>query len=101
MHVLTLYAHPNPNSFCHAILDQFTAGLKEAGHTTRVVDLYAIRFNPVSGIKDFAGFERVFSYGFVFALTPEGWRGEIKGRVPLLHHEKALIITPTLFRQED
>ena len=46
-------------------------------------------------------FERVFSYGDAYALTPEGWRGEVNGRIPLLHHEKALIMTPTLFREED
>jgi NAD(P)H-dependent FMN reductase len=43
MRVLTVYAHPNPKSFCHAILEQFTKGLAEAGHTSEVVDLYAIR----------------------------------------------------------
>jgi NAD(P)H dehydrogenase (quinone) len=37
----------------------------------------------------------------VYALTPEGWRGEMKGRVPLLQHEKALIINTTLFSKED
>lgn len=31
MRVLTVYAHPNPKSFCHAILEQFTKGLAEAG----------------------------------------------------------------------
>jgi NAD(P)H dehydrogenase (quinone) len=190
MKVLTVYAHPNPKSFCHAVLERFTAGLKDAGHTSEVVDLYAIRFNPVFGMRDFAGFihesipvdvleqmnlkqrildssggflqrfvvsrwlernpdpvamaklirsqmpkdivaqqekiaqaqalafiapvfwchfpailkgwfERVFNYGFAFALTPEGWRGEVKGRVPLLRHEKALIITPTLFKEDN
>ena len=45
-------------------------------------------------------FERVFNYGFAFALTPEGWRGDVRGRVPLLHHEKALIISPTLFKED-
>ena len=33
MRVLTVYAHPNPKSFCHAILQQFTKGLKDVGHT--------------------------------------------------------------------
>lgn len=42
MHVLTICAHPNPQSFCHAVLDQFTAGLREAGHSSEVIDLYAI-----------------------------------------------------------
>lgn len=52
MHVLTIYAHPNPKSFCHAILDQFTAGLLEGGHTSEVADLYAIGFDPVHRQRD-------------------------------------------------
>ena len=46
-------------------------------------------------------FERVFSYGDAYALTRVGWGGEAKGRVPLLHHEKALVISTTLFKEED
>ena len=189
MRVLTVYAHPNPKSFCHAILQQFTRGLEEAGHVSEVVDLYAIHFDPVFRMQDFASyvhesmsleileemnlkqrvldsaggpiqrfvaarwlrnkdsravakfihahrpkdvvaqweklenaqglafiapvfwlhfpailkgwFERVFAYGDAYALTPEGWRGDAKGRVPLLHHERALVISTTLFREED
>jgi NAD(P)H dehydrogenase (quinone) len=189
MRVLTVYAHPNPKSFCHAILERFTKGLEDAGHVSEVVDLYAIRFDPVFRMQDFASyvhesmpsdilermnlkqrvldsaggpirrfvashllrnkdsvavakfihehrpkdivaqweklknaqglafiapvfwlhfpailkgwFERVFSYGDAYALTSEGWRGEAKGRVPLLHHEKALVISTTLFTEED
>lgn len=52
MHELTVCAHPNPKSFCHAVLDQFTAGLREAGHSTEVVDLYAIGFDPVIRPRD-------------------------------------------------
>jgi NAD(P)H dehydrogenase (quinone) len=33
-------------------------------------------------------------------LRPEGWKGEIGGRIPLLKHEKALIINTTLFNEE-
>jgi NAD(P)H dehydrogenase (quinone) len=189
MKVLTVYAHPSPKSFCHAILQQFTQGLKEAGHTSEVIDLYAIHFDPVFRTQDFASyvhpsmpleileemhlkqhmldsaggpiqrfaasvwlrdkdtvqvakfihdhrpkdvieqweklqnaqglafiapvfwlhfpailkgwFERVFAYGDAYALTVEGWRGEAKGRIPLLHHEKALVISTTLFKEED
>jgi NAD(P)H dehydrogenase (quinone) len=185
MKVLTVYAHPNPKSFCRAILQQFTKGLEDAGHASEVVDLYAIRFDPVfrvqdfpsyvhedmpleilermnlkQAVLDFAGgpirrfvasrwlrdkdlrtvarfihdhrpkdvlaqwnkvkaaeglafiapvywlhfpailkgwFERVFAYGDAYALTPEGWNGDAKGRVPLLHHQKALVISTTLF----
>ena len=46
-------------------------------------------------------FERVFAYGDAYALTPEGWHGEVKGRVPLLRHKKALAISTTLFKEED
>ena len=56
MRVLTVYAHPNPKSFCHAILQQFTRGLEEAGHVSEVVDLYAIRFDPVFRMQDFASY---------------------------------------------
>jgi NAD(P)H dehydrogenase (quinone) len=181
MKVLTVYANPNPRSFCHAILEQFSRGLKDAGHTNEVVDLYAIKFDPVLKLRDytnwidettpietlkamihssgnklewffaerwlrnkdifhvmklvkwfrpkdvleqqkkigeaqalaiiapvwFVGFpailkgwiERVFTYGFAFHLTQEGWQGEIGGRVPLFKHEKALIISTTLFNE--
>ena len=189
MNILTVYAHPNPKSFCHAILQQFTKGLEDAGHTSEVVDLYAIRFDPVFRTQDYASyvhesmpleileqmnlkqhvldsaggpiqrfiasrwlrnkdtvtvakfihehrpkdviiqweklknaqglafiaptfwlhfpailkgwFERVFAYGDAYALTPVGWNGEAKGRVPLLHHEKALVISTTLFSEKD
>ena len=56
MKVLTVFANPSPKSFCHAILRQFTKGLEDAGHTSEVVDLYAIRFNPVFRTQDFASY---------------------------------------------
>ena len=46
-------------------------------------------------------FERVFSYGDAYSLTLEGWDGKVSGRIPLLNHEKALIMTPTIFQEED
>jgi NAD(P)H dehydrogenase (quinone) len=41
--------------------------------------------------------ERVFTLGFAFGLSPEGWRGDVRGRIPLLRHEKALVIQTTIF----
>ncbi|MFM2417990.1 MAG: hypothetical protein RL385_2713 [Pseudomonadota bacterium] len=41
--------------------------------------------------------ERVFSLGFAFGFTADGWRGDLDGRVPLLHLRKALIINTTIF----
>ncbi len=56
MKALIVYAHPNPQSFNHAILESFTAGLKEAGHTFEVSDLYAQGFDPRFTGADFAQF---------------------------------------------
>ena len=39
MNVLTIFAHPGPQSFCHAVLDRFDTGLRDAGHTNEIVDL--------------------------------------------------------------
>jgi NAD(P)H dehydrogenase (quinone) len=56
MKILIIYAHPNPMSFTHAILDNFVKGIKEAGHQFEVVDLYKIKFNPVFQDMDYAYF---------------------------------------------
>ena len=52
MNVLVVYAHPYDKSFNHAILEQVEGGLREAGHTVEVVDLYAINFDPVLSARD-------------------------------------------------
>lgn len=189
MKVLTIYAHHNPRSFCHAVLESFCAGLNDAGHSNEVIDLHAMGFDPVfrdhdgpnwiddsvpddvleymkvekslteaagnparrwllkrwiggldargiirkiraaGGPSDvaaqqekvaraealafispvyFVGFpaimkgwiERVFTLGFAFALRPEAWRGDISGRLPLLTHKKALIISTTIWDEK-
>jgi NAD(P)H dehydrogenase (quinone) len=185
MKVLTVYAHQNPRSFCHAVLERFTAGLADAGHENEVVDLYASKFDPVFRDRDAASYtsgnvppdilelmdleqqvltscrgpvqrflatramrgksdaeiaalirsrmpkdvlvqqqkvaaadalafiapihfcsfpamlkgwiDRVFTLDFAFGLTSEGWRGDINGRIPLLRHQRALIMTSTIF----
>jgi NAD(P)H dehydrogenase (quinone) len=56
MKVLIIYAHPNPMSFTHAVLDNFVRGLTEAGHQYDIVDLYKIKFNPVLQDMDYAFF---------------------------------------------
>ena len=50
--MLTVFAHPNPQSFCRALLDRFDAGLRDAGHTNEIVDLYAIGFDPILRQRD-------------------------------------------------
>ena len=190
MKVLVVYAHPVPTSFNHAILESFTKGLKEVGHEFEVVDLHAIKFDPIlkpielgacitedmsewlmerldlrkmvlygaggpiqrfimkrwmrdKSLSDIARFihkklkkpkdvlehqekvaksdaialisptwwnnfptilkgwiERVFSYGFAYALTEKGWLGDVEGRIPLLKLKKALIISTLFFKEE-
>jgi NAD(P)H dehydrogenase (quinone) len=186
MKVLTVFAHPGRGSFCHAVLERFDSGLRDAGHANEVLDLYKIKFDPVLRERDwpnwmdadapeevieglhleermlgeargplgrflvkrligdrdtrgiirllqarfrpkdvlaqqekvasaqalafiapvwFVGFpailkgwiERVFTLGFAFGVSAAAWRGDIRGRSPLLKHEKALIIQTTIF----
>jgi NAD(P)H dehydrogenase (quinone) len=56
MKVLVIYAHFNPKSFNHAILEAFTKGLKDGGHTYDIVDLYDIKFDPCTKPEDLAQF---------------------------------------------
>ncbi|NKQ56938.1 NAD(P)H-dependent oxidoreductase [Amycolatopsis sp. K13G38] len=188
MRVLTIYAHHDPRSFCHSVLERFTAGLRDAGHTNEVVDLYADKFDPVFRDRDGASYisadvpadildrvdlrsqvmascrwpfqrwlaaralrgktqaqiaalirsrmpkdvlaqqakvaaadalafiapihfcsfpsilkgwiDRVWTLDFAFGLTSEGWHGDVNGRIPLLEHQRALIMTSTIFNKE-
>ena len=52
MKVLVVYAHHNPRSFTHAVLDQVTKGLEDGGHSCTVNDLNAIGFDPVFRPED-------------------------------------------------
>lgn len=56
MKALIVYAHPNPESFNHAVLEEFTKGLKDGGHSVEIVDLYRIGFDPRIKSEDLAQF---------------------------------------------
>ena len=56
MRVLVVYAHPNPRSFCHAVLERVTSGLQVGGHTGEVIDLHAVGFDPVFRDRDYNQF---------------------------------------------
>ena len=58
MHALVIYAHPNPGSFNHAILEAFTEGLSDGGKPFEVVDLYGINFDPCLSMKDLENVHR-------------------------------------------
>lgn len=44
MHAYIVFAHPSHRSFSNAVLEHFTSGLRDAGHTFEIADLYAMNF---------------------------------------------------------
>lgn len=53
MKVLIVYAHPEPRSFGHALLERSVMTLGACGHEVVVSDLYAMGFQPVATGDDF------------------------------------------------
>ena len=51
---LIVYSHPNPKSFCHAILETAKEALAAKKHDIVVRDLYALGFDPVLKAADLA-----------------------------------------------
>lgn len=51
---LIVYAHLNPSSFCHAILECVIDRSHRKGHELVVRDLYALGFDPVLSAADFS-----------------------------------------------
>jgi NAD(P)H dehydrogenase (quinone) len=55
MHVYVVFAHPSKQSFTWEVLGAFTRGLRDAGHTFEVGDLYKMDFQTD---MDLAQYER-------------------------------------------
>ena len=53
MHVYILFAHPSRRSFSGAVLEAFSRGLRAAGHTYEINDLYESCFNPEMDIDQY------------------------------------------------
>lgn len=53
MKALVVYAHPNPASFNHALLELVTGELKKRGAEYKVRDLYAMGWDPRLSGEDF------------------------------------------------
>lgn len=53
MHVYILFAHPSEDSFNRFVLDAFTRGLRDAGHTFEVGDLYRMRFQSEMDVEQY------------------------------------------------
>ncbi len=54
MNILILFAHPNLQSFNHAILETLTETLQERHHQVRIKDLYRLHFNAILDSHDLA-----------------------------------------------
>ncbi|MDP2156214.1 MAG: NAD(P)H-dependent oxidoreductase [Nitrospirota bacterium] len=88
MKYLILYAHPNPKSFNHAILETVQTELQKAGREVSLRDLYAQNFNPVLSANDLAGIvqgklqpevkaeqEHISSADVIVVIYPLWWSG--------------------------
>jgi NAD(P)H dehydrogenase (quinone) len=53
MHVYVILAHPSQKSFTCEVLNAFIAGLKDAGHTFELGDLYAMRFQTDMDLEQY------------------------------------------------
>ncbi|MHC4067719.1 MAG: NAD(P)H-dependent oxidoreductase [Planctomycetota bacterium] len=53
MHVYVVFAHPSRNSFTGEVLRSFEHGLKEAGHSVGIADLYAMDFQTDMDIAQY------------------------------------------------
>jgi NAD(P)H dehydrogenase (quinone) len=56
MKVLVVLAHPNPDSFSHAIVNKVSAALADCGHSVSVIDLYAIGYSPAMTRAELAAY---------------------------------------------
>jgi NAD(P)H dehydrogenase (quinone) len=56
MRVLVVYCHPVPDSFCAALRDAAIETLAATGNETRLVDLYAEKFDAALGCEERRGY---------------------------------------------
>lgn len=56
--LLIIVAHPNKQSFNHALLERATQTLREAGHVVRVQDLYSENFDGVLKASELAALQQ-------------------------------------------
>lgn len=53
MKVFVVYCHPSRQSFTYAVKEEFLHGLKDAGHSFVVSDLYQMQFNETFSEKEY------------------------------------------------
>ena len=50
MYIDIIISHPNPDSFCYALLNSFVDGAETANHDVHIIDLYKDQFNPIMSL---------------------------------------------------
>ncbi|MCW5661667.1 MAG: NAD(P)H-dependent oxidoreductase [Burkholderiaceae bacterium] len=84
MNALIVYAHPEPSSFCAALLHTAATTLRAAGHTVAVSDLHAMAFDPVSDRRNFTS---VANASRLRQQAEEAHASAVGGYVPELRAE--------------
>ena len=56
MHILVVYAHPDPKSFNHALAVAVLEEVQKKGHSHVFRNLYELQFHPVLSCRDFEDF---------------------------------------------
>lgn len=52
MQVVVVLAHPNSDSFTHAVAERACAGLRNAGHEVQLLDLYGLGFRAAMSLEE-------------------------------------------------
>lgn len=63
MNCLVVHAHPNPDSFNHALRRTAVETLEASGHAVTVLDLYAINYQPCITEAEHVNYERLVTSG--------------------------------------
>lgn len=84
MNVLIVHAHPEPLSFNGALTQRAVRTLTELGHEVAVSDLYAMKFDPVSGRGNFTG---TFNQARLSLQAEEAHASATNGFAPELQSE--------------
>ncbi len=96
MHVLIVYAHPEPSSFNAALKNVAVETILSSGHSAEVSDLYAEKFNPVAGRHDFSTVAdpKRFHYQSeqLFAATHEGFSEDLQREQGRLRRADLLVL---------
>jgi NAD(P)H dehydrogenase (quinone) len=85
MNIFLVIAHPEPQSFNGALFREAEQLLREAGHTVKTSDLYAMQFNPISGRHNFLTVKDPLYFKpqaeEIFATEAGGFAPDIEGEL--------------------